>query len=48
MSEEKNAYNVLGIGMRLEDIAESLLCCACSIEDELTMTKLAEEVTQVF
>ena len=39
--------NISGIGMRLEDIAESLLCCACSIEDELTMTKLAEEVIQV-
>jgi hypothetical protein len=35
-----------GAGMRLEDIPEAFCACACSIDDELRMREMAEEVAQ--
>lgn len=36
-----------GAGMRLEDIPEAFCACACSIDDEIKMRELTEEVVQV-
>ena len=49
MKESVLMPNRKGIGIKLEDITESLVCCACCVDDEQNLiTVVQQEIQQLF